>query len=125
MTKSEEIRGFERLIAWQKAMNLAECIFLVTRKPPFSIDYGLVNQIRRAAISIPSTIAEGHGRYSAKDYLHFLAIANGSANEVRTQIQLANRFDYVDREVSEDIIERCGEVSRIIKGIRKSIESRF
>lgn len=75
-------------------------------------------------VSIASNIAEGHGRYTRKDYLHFLSIANGSANEVRTQIRLATRLGYLERGTSEMLIEKTVEVSKLIKGIRKSIEGK-
>jgi len=116
-----KIAKFEDLIVWQKSMVLAEEIYRVTKHGEFSKDWGLKNQVQRAAVSIPSNISEGYGRFSKKDFRHFLAIANGSANELRTQIQLATNIGYVDKDEAGRLVERCVEVSKMLKAFRKTL----
>ena len=77
-------QDYRDLFAWQHAMNLVESVYRVTREWPKEEAYGLTNQIRRAAVSVPSNIAEGQGHNSAKEFLHFLGIANGSIREFET-----------------------------------------
>jgi len=84
--------GFKSLIVWQKAMELADVVFHLTKELPREELYGLTGQMRRAAISIPSNIAEGSRRSSKKDYAQFLRIACGSAVELETQLLLANKW---------------------------------
>lgn len=84
--------GFKSLIVWQKSMALADVIFHMTKKFPREELYGLTSQMRRAAISIPSNIAEGSRRTSRKDYAQFLRIACGSAVELETQLILAGKW---------------------------------
>src|SRR6476646_11745789 len=85
----ERVRTFRDLIAWQRAMVLAKEVYRVTGGMPESEKFGLTNQMRRAAVSIPSNIAEGHARQSRADYLKFLRIARGSLAELATQVELA------------------------------------
>lgn len=87
-----EIAGFKSLIVWQKSMELADIVFQLTKKFPRDEMYGLTSQMRRAAVSIPSNIAEGSRRSSKKDYSQFLRIACGSAVELETQLLLANKW---------------------------------
>ena len=115
------ISKFEDLIIWQRSMYLAEEIYRVTKQGDFAKDWGLRDQIRKAAVSIPSNISEGYGRFSNKDFRHFLAIANGSANELRTQIQLANNIGYVDKDEAGRLVERCVEVSKMLKAFRNTL----
>ena len=103
-------------------MDLAEKIYTITKQGEFAKDWGLRDQIRKAAISIPSNIAEGFGRFQAGDFRRFLTIANASAYEVRSQIQLAGRLDYLAPLEVELIIKRCEEVSRMLMGLRKKIK---
>ncbi|MCJ7499814.1 four helix bundle protein [bacterium] len=125
METKRKIQRFEDLIVWLKAMCLAEELYRVTNQGEFAKDWGLKNQIQRAVVSIPSNIAEGYGRFSNKDFKHFLAIANGSANELRTQVQLAANIGYIDREIAAQLVEKCVEVSKMLKGLRAKISAWF
>jgi four helix bundle protein len=87
---------YRELIVWQKAINLVEAVYRATKHFPQTELYGLTRQIRRAAVSIPSNIAEGQGRNTTKDFLHFLAVANGSLMELETQIIIARRLNYIE-----------------------------
>ena len=86
------VHHYSDLIVWQKAMDLVVHVYEVTESFPQREVFGLTNQVRRAAVSIPSNIAEGQGRGTTKDFLHFLAIARGSLQEVETQLLLAYRL---------------------------------
>ena len=84
------------LIAWQKAMKVAEMAYRVTRAFPSDEQFGLIAQCRRASVSIAANIAEGHGRHGGASFVQFLRIAQGSALELETELQLASRLGYVD-----------------------------
>ena len=103
-------------------MSLAEEIYRVTKDGEFGKDWGLRDQLRRSAVSIPSNISEGYGRFSKKDFMHFLAVANGSANELRTQIQLAANVGYMDKEEAKCFVELCVEISKMVKGLRNTLK---
>ncbi|MEN8223719.1 MAG: four helix bundle protein [Bacteroidota bacterium] len=100
---------YKKLTVWQKAMNLSIEVYKVTRKFPTEEKFGLTQQIRRSAVSIPSNIAEGSGRRSEKEFKYFLSVAYGSACELETQLIIANRngfllnndFKYLSKEIFE------------------------
>ena len=112
---------FEKLKVWQKAAELFEIIHATIAQGSFERDHAFRNQLHRASISVASNIAEGFGRYSDREFMRYLSIANGSAYEVRCQIKLAQRINYIDAERTKDIVERCREISRMISGLRKTI----
>jgi len=91
-----KIYSYKELIVWQKSIKLVKEIFVLTDKFPRSEIYGLISQMRRAAISIPSNIAEGYGRRSHKEYIQFYAIAYGSALELETQLIIAKELQFAD-----------------------------
>ena len=92
-----KVKHYQELIVWQKAMNLAEEVYKVSRSFPREEIYGLTSQLRRAAISIPSNVAEGQGRRTTADFLHHLSIAYGSLLELETQILIATRLSYLTK----------------------------
>ena len=93
-------RKYQKLLVWQEAMNLVVGIYRATERLPTTERFGLCQQLRRAAISIPSNIAEGSGRHSDKDFIRFLNIANGSLLEVETQLLIALQLQYLE-EISK------------------------
>src|SRR4051812_28791574 len=102
MERSGGSGSYRDLTAWQKAMDLVEQVYLGSRNWPKEEAYGLTSQVRRAAISVPSNIAEGQGRDSTKEFLHHLSMARGSILELETQILVAERLGYVDTPLSQD-----------------------
>lgn len=118
------VRDYRELIVWQKAMDLVELVYRTTDGFPQREIYGLTAQVRRAAISIPSNIAEGQGRYSTRDFLHFLSIARGSLKEVETQVLIAERLGYVDQRMRSNLLELTTEVSRLISGLASSLREK-
>ena len=118
------LKSYRELVAWQRAMDLAEQVYAATRGWPSEERYGPTSQVRRAAVSVPSNIAEGQGRTTTREFLHQLSIARGSLMEVETQIMLAQRLDYQNGEVSTRILDCAAEVSRLISGLFRALENR-
>ena len=86
--------------------------------------YGLISQMRRAAVSIPSNIAEGQARNTTRDFLHFLAIAYGSVKEVETQVLIAERLGYINNQQSNTLVQFTTEIARLISGLTNSLKRR-
>jgi four helix bundle protein len=119
------ISSFRELRAWQLGMDLTERIYLLTDSFPKTETYGLTSQIRRSAISVPSNLAEGHGRDSTKEFLHFIAIAFGSICELETQILLSNRLKYIANDDVEKTLAALTETSKTIRGLQKALKSKL
>lgn len=115
------VQHYGELIAWQKAMDLAVEVYRHTGDFPQSERYGLVSQVRRSAVSVPSNIAEGQGRGTTKDFVHFLHVARGSLQEAETQILLSERLGFLSAEARLDLTTRAAEVSRILGGLIRSL----
>ncbi|MEN6449337.1 MAG: four helix bundle protein [Thermoguttaceae bacterium] len=118
------IQSYRELIAWQKAMDLVEATYRATSRFPKEEIYGLTAQVRRAAVSIPSNIAEGQGRNTTRDFLHFISIAQGSAKEVETQVLIAERLGYVTNEVSGKLVMQTAEVGRLLSGLTNALKKK-
>ena len=116
------IRNFRDLIAWQKSMELAKICYALTEGFPPREVYGLANQIRRAAVSIPSNIAEGHQRRSRLAYLNHLGIARGSLAELETQIELSVSLQFMIKADVLPAVELLSEVGRLLNGLIHSLE---
>lgn len=114
-------KSYRDLFVWQKAMELAKAVYEATRPFPKEEMYGLTAQIRRAAVSIPSNIAEGQGRLSKKEFRQFLGIARGSLMEVETQIILARDMNYLSEGKAEKLLLRASEVGRMLNGLINSL----
>jgi four helix bundle protein len=115
------VTDYSRLETWQRAMELAEAVDAATRAYPKDEMYGLTSQTRRSAISVPSNIAEGQGRGSARDFARFLAVARGSLCELETQLLLGARLKYVDAAVIDALLKQSGTVGRLLNGLIRSI----
>lgn len=114
------MQNYKELLAWQEAMNVAEKTHILLKTFPKYEQYGLIDQIRRSSVSIPSNIAEWMQR-TGKDQLYFLRIAAGSATELETQLLLAQRFWYVD--AIQDIMPSLNRVMRLITGLKKKVHT--
>ena len=115
------VKSYRELLAWQKSMDFVQHLYEATKSFPDHERYGLTSQIRRAAVSVPSNIAEGQGRGPGKDFDRFLYIANGSLFESETQILIAQRLSYISTDTADTLLEYCAEVGRLIHGLQKSI----
>jgi four helix bundle protein len=113
--------NFEKLEVWQKAISFADFVYSVTRTFPDDERFGLTNQMRRAAVSISSNIAEGTSRHSRDDYARFLEIAAGSIFKVVSQSFLAQRQNYLCEEDRQHLYPDAEEQSRMLSGLRRSL----
>jgi four helix bundle protein len=116
------VRSYKDLIAWQKAVDLAVAIYGVTKSFPREETFGLASQLRRAAVSIPSNIAEGHSRNSTREFTHFLAIALGSLNEAETQLLIAQKLGYLKADTIDILFQQSTEMSKILHGLTASLK---
>jgi four helix bundle protein len=112
---------YQDLIAWQKAMELVIRVYEVTEGFPRREMFGLTNQIRRSAVSIPSNIAEGQARLTTRDFLRFISIARGSSQELETQILIAFRLGYLKTDEKCELIELLKEIGRLLAGLSRSL----
>lgn len=113
---------YRDLVAWQRAMVLVTQVYLATESFPRREIYGLTNQLRRAAVSVPSNIVEGKGRRSKKEYLQFLFKARGSLLEVETQLEISNNLGYIAADQYAAIKEQAGSVARVLGGLIDAVE---
>jgi len=109
--------SYQNLTVWQKAMVLAKDIYRVTASYPKSETYGLVSQMRRCVVSIPSNIAEGYGRGTNKDLLHFLHTSLGSSNELETQLLLSREFLYLSDEDACMLLQLNEQVNKMLSSL--------
>jgi four helix bundle protein len=113
--------NYRELLAWRKAMQLAECVYRTTEKFPKHELYGLVPQMRRASVSVPSNIAEGQGRGYDGQFVYFLGIARGSLLELETQTILATRLGFMNDPEKLQLLKISAEVARLINGLSSSL----
>ncbi len=112
---------YSELVVWQKAMDLVTEIYRATATFPAEERFGLSSQARRAAVSIPSNIAEGHGRKLTGAYINHLSIAYGSLMELETQVQIARRLSFIQDDRAAALLKQMDEISRMLTGLRKSL----
>ncbi|HVP42827.1 MAG TPA: four helix bundle protein [Terriglobales bacterium] len=117
------MKGHRDLLVWQKSMALVTDIYRVTQSFPQCELYGLTNQIRRAAVSVPSNLAEGHGRTSRKEFHRFVGQARGSLTEVETQLEIARNLNYLTEDNARELLDRASEVARMLNGLKAWCES--
>ena len=116
------VLGYRDLVAWQRAVDLVEQIYRVTKDWPREETYGLTNQIRRAAVAILANIAEGQGRKSRKEFGHHASIAYGSLCEVETHLIIARRLGYIDSSTYDELLDGTTSVARPLHGLMQSLQ---
>jgi four helix bundle protein len=121
----KEQRPHRKLEVWKNSMQLTKIIYKVTVSFPASELYGLVSQMRRAAVSIPSNIAEGAARTGKKEFLQFLNIAQGSASELDTQIELAQMLEFVDQQTYQEMMSLLTIISKQLYGLARRVKSKM
>lgn len=119
-----KVRNYRDLTVWQRAMELVKEVYFVTGEFPSSEKFGLVSQLRRAAVSMPSNVAEGQGRRSRGEFIQFLGHARGSSFEVETQLLIAAQLGFLSDERSNELQQRVDEVARLMNGLMKSLQSK-
>src|SRR5262245_27814939 len=124
ISRGRVIRGFEDLEVWRKGMDLVMQVYGLTKPFPSDERYGLTAQLRRAAVSIPSNIAEGRGRFGLRSFLYHLSVATGSLMELETQLRIAARLEYLKPEQARTLLEQLGEVRRLLAGLVRSLRTK-
>jgi len=125
MKPEKPVKSFEDLLVWQKSIELVKRVYLLTLSAKFAKDYGLKDQLRRAAVSIPTNIAEGYERSSRKEYMQYLNVAKGSAGEVRSLLRVALEIGYLDQSEHDSMRAEVTKISSFlanqIKSLRKAL----
>ena len=115
--------NYKELKVWQKAMDLTVEVYKLVKLLPKEETYALSDQMRRAVVSIPSSIAEGQGRNSDKEFIQFLSIARGSLWELETQIEICLRIGYIDQSLTTNIYNLIAEISKMLNALSNSLKS--
>jgi four helix bundle protein len=121
---SDKASGYRDLLVWQKAILLAKEVYRLTRDFPSSEKWGLVSQMRRAAVSVPSNIAEGQARRTTKDFIQFISIAEGSVAELDTQLILAYELGYCDQGTTAPIALIVEELRKMLNSLRRRLSEK-
>ena len=117
------VKRYQDLKVWQRAMQMVKEVYGITASFPADEKFGLVSQIRRAAVSVPSNIAEGQGRLTKGEFKQFLGHARGSVFELETQILLSTDLNYTEHSDLKKLMGLTGEVSKMLNGLIKSLET--
>ena len=120
-----KINSYRNLIVWQKSVALVTDIYTLTKSFPQEEKFGIVSQLNRASVSIPSNITEGWGRESSKNYLQFLRISRGSLMETETLLEISKNLNYINDSEFKVISDNIEEVSKILQGLIKSIQQKI
>ena len=121
---SGEVRHYRDLVVWQKAVDWVEAVYAATRHWPADERFGLTSQVRRAAVSVPSNIAEGCARRGTIEFIRYLSIARGSLAEVETQLIIAGKLGYMDQDSLTSRLHAADEISRMLSGLITKLEER-
>jgi len=117
--------GYTKLDVWQKSMDLVVAVYGVTKSFPKEEIYALTNQMRRAAVSIPSNIAEGRAKRSTREFLRFISIANGSVAELETQIMLSEKLGYLSSAQTTPLLVEAGLIGRMLNKLYSRLEEKL
>ena len=115
------IESHRDLVAWQKSISLVTLSYEIARTFPSDEKFGLIQQLRRAAVSIPANIAEGKGRGTTNEFIRYLGIASGSLTELDTHFVIAHELGDIDDSTFKEVVGKIEEVGRVITGLRKSL----
>jgi four helix bundle protein len=118
------IRDFKDLEVWQRAVELVVESYRITKSFPSEERYGLIAQVRRAAVSVPSNIAEGRGRFGLRSFLYHLSVSSGSLMELETQLVIAERLQYLTPADAQALMERTAEVRRLLAGMVRALRAK-
>ena len=116
------INSYRDLLVWQRSMTLAEASYRLTAQLPSDEKFGLISQIRRAAVSIPANMAEGHGRETTGSFIQFLRISQGSLKELETHFLLAERLSLASHEQMRPLHQECDEIGRMLRSLIRSLQ---
>jgi four helix bundle protein len=118
-------QSYKDLQVWQISIDLVEMVYRLTQAFPQKETYALCNQMQRAAVSIPSNIAEGHARDSTKEFLHHLSIVLGSLAELETQVIVAKRLTYIQQPEADATLAKATALGKMLRGLQKSLKAKL
>ena len=118
------VAGFEDLVVWQRSMALVRDLYRISGSFPSDERFGLVAQLRRAAVSVPSNIAEGHERHTTREFIRFISTAEGSLAELRTQLRIACELGYCSAPSVQPTFDEMMEIKRMLNALRRSLNER-
>ena len=121
----KSVKSYRDLDVWKKAMGLVKDCYQISEHFPSTEVYGLTSQLRRAAVSIPSNIAEGHARQHTKEFLQFLSIAQGSLAELETQLSIAAMLNFTTASQIQALLTQTNEISRMLTGLKAALEKKL
>jgi four helix bundle protein len=124
MSEEKKVGGYKDLIVWQKAITLVKRVYQVTSAFPSDERFGLVSQMRRAAVSIPSNIAEGQARHTTGEFIQGISHAKGSLAELDTQLTIAVELVFCPQTVTPDLFALLGEVRKMLNALRRTLQAR-
>lgn len=116
------MNDYKSLKVWEKGMELVERVYHLAKEIPDDEKFGLISQIKRCSVSIPSNIAEGASRNSKNEFKHFLSVANGSTAELETQLLLVERLNFANKDTVNEIMQMCSEIKKMNFSLQKSIK---
>ena len=119
------VSSYRDLMVWQRAMELVEVVYRLTGRLPATETYGLASQLQRAAVSLPSNIAEGHARESTREYLRYLLIVRGSLAELETQLLLCERLRLLSADDISPALAISDEIGKMLRGLQRSLNEKL
>ena len=120
-----QIKSYKDLLVWHRAMDLTSLAYQMSAVLPLDERYGLISQTRRAAVSVPANIAEGHQRASTKEYMRFLSIAQGSLAEVETLVELASRLYSIPSTSLQELVRQADELGKMLRSLQSSLQAKL
>lgn len=120
-----KVKSYRDLKVWQKSMDFVEMIYVCTERFPKAETYGIISQIRRAAVSLPSNIAEGSVRKSTKEFIRFVNMAYGSVAELETQVMISRRLNFLAAEEADKAADTLKEIGLMLASLRNSLKARL
>jgi four helix bundle protein len=124
MAVNAKLKSYKDLVIWRKSLTLVKLVYELTRSFPSDEKFGLISQMRRAAVSVPSNLAEGHARNTTGEFIQFISHAEGSLAELETQTILAMELDLCSARKAQPILDLIGEIQKMANALRRSLASR-
>ena len=121
---NRKIKSYKDLIVWQRSIDFVTEIYELTKMLPTDEKFGLVSQMRRSGVSVPSNLAEGHARIGKNEFKHFVSISLGSLAELETQILICQNLNYFTKIISDDLLENTNEINKMLHGLYKSLNKK-
>ena len=121
---NRKIKSYKDLIVWQRSIDFVTEIYELTKMLPTDEKFGLVSQMRRSGVSVPSNLAEGHARIGKNEFKHFVSISLGSLAELETQILIFQNLNYFTKIISDDLLENTNEINKMLHGLYKSLNKK-